>query len=81
MILTGGERKIQGEILNNIPAMCRIGKERIKMEGKDDESASFVKRVSEQGRVTIPKEYRDFLDISEGDLVQVRVVKKKKEEG
>ncbi len=41
----------------------------------EEEYSTFRKKVRSSGRVTIPQEYRDTLDIDEGDIVEVKIKK------
>jgi AbrB family looped-hinge helix DNA binding protein len=34
----------------------------------------FVRRVYERGKITVPKEFRDLLDVEDGDLVEFEIV-------
>ena len=37
--------------------------------------ADFVSRVRKEGKITIPKEHRELLNINRGDLIEVSVRK------
>ena len=38
-------------------------------------SYTFVGRLTSNGRVTIPEEIREVLQIQDGDLIEVRIVR------
>ena len=47
------------------------------LSGKENEEAVFTAYVRRAGRITVPKEVRDMLNIEEGALVECRIKKVK----
>ncbi|MBA7543777.1 hypothetical protein ES705_36117 [subsurface metagenome] len=43
---------------------------------KKDVFASFLSKVTNQGRVTIPKNVRDIYDLKQGDMLRVTLGRK-----
>ena len=37
-------------------------------------SLEFTRRISENGKLTVPKEIRELQDIQEGDYVRIRIL-------
>jgi AbrB family looped-hinge helix DNA binding protein len=46
---------------------------------KDEEATEFTSYVRREGRITLPKEVRDALNIEEGHLVRCKIEKVKSE--
>lgn len=44
---------------------------------KEGEAMEFTSYVRKEGRITLPKEVRDALDIEEGNLVRCKIEKVK----
>jgi len=47
------------------------------LQHKDRDFVEFIAYVRIEGKMTIPKEVRDSMDIRTGDLVRCRIVKVK----
>ena len=48
-----------------------------KLQYRFDEPTEFTAYVRKEGKVTVPKEVRDALNIARGDLVRCKIMKVK----
>ncbi len=66
--------KIQGEFMENITSMLGFAAE---MNVFRDDIAVFRAKIQSGGRISIPESDRAMMDLKEGDIVKVIVVKEK----
>lgn len=50
-----------------------------KLQLREDEPTEFTAYVRKEGKITVPKEVRDALNIASGDLVRCKIVRVKNE--
>lgn len=71
-----GDEFDMGEWMEYSPKRGRI--ERVRM---GIVLADFTKRVGEQGKITIPKDIRESLNIKTGDYIRIWIIEVKKKSG